>query len=196
MLGLDVGRSRGHHGLRLPAQHVEHDRQVVRRQVPDHVHVVLEQAQVDPHGVVVVDLAQRAVVDEMLHLADGPREQEGVVHHDPEVFPLGQVDELLGLGDGVGEGLLDKDVLAGLEGLFGQLEVGEDGRDDGHGVDVRGPDQLVGIFRGPHTPVVLLDLLQGVVPEIAHGHHGGPVHGAEVADNVRPPVAVTDNAQP
>jgi hypothetical protein len=87
-------------------------------------------------------------------------------------------------------------VLAGLEGLFGQLEVGKDGRDDGHGVDVGGPDQLVGIFRGPHTPMVLLDLLQGFLPEVAHGHHGGPVHGAEVADNVRPPVAVTNNAQP
>ena len=37
---------------------VIHDRQIVRRQVPDHVDVVLEQAEIDAHRIVVIKIAQ------------------------------------------------------------------------------------------------------------------------------------------
>src|SRR5262249_8974244 len=54
-------------------QDVVDDRQVVRRQVPDDVHVVLEQAEVNAHAVDVVQFAQLAAVDHLLDQADGPR---------------------------------------------------------------------------------------------------------------------------
>jgi len=46
-----------------------------------------------------------------------------VVHHDPEILPLGQLDQLLCLVGGRGEGLLNEDVLPVLQGRFGQFEV-------------------------------------------------------------------------
>ena len=48
----------GGHGFRLRRRQVIHDRKVVRRQVPDDIHVVLEQSQVHPGRIVVVELAQ------------------------------------------------------------------------------------------------------------------------------------------
>jgi hypothetical protein len=37
---------------------VVHDREVVRGEVPDHVHVVLEEAEIDAHRVVVEQITQ------------------------------------------------------------------------------------------------------------------------------------------
>ena len=53
-----------HADIALPITMV-HDREIVRRQVPDHAHVVLEKPQVDPRRIVVVETAQDALVDEL-----------------------------------------------------------------------------------------------------------------------------------
>ena len=47
------------------AEQVVHDREVVDREVPDHVHVALEQAEIHPGRVVVVDVAELAGVDQL-----------------------------------------------------------------------------------------------------------------------------------
>ncbi len=54
----------GDDGLRAWLDEVIHDREIVRRQVPEHVDVVLEQAQIDPRRIVVIELAQRSFVDQ------------------------------------------------------------------------------------------------------------------------------------
>ncbi len=52
-----AGPQRGE-ALGQPADQVVHDRQIVRGEVPDHVHIVLEQSEVDSHAVDIVDLAE------------------------------------------------------------------------------------------------------------------------------------------
>ena len=89
------------------------------------------------HGVKVVEIAQGSVINELLDLPHGARKEKRVVHHDLQILLLGEIDQFLRLGGGVGEGLLDKDVLAFVECLFGELKVGEDRRDDGHRINVR-----------------------------------------------------------
>ncbi len=76
---------------------VIHDRQIVRRQIPQDVDVVLEQAEVHARRVEVVQIAERAAVDELPDLHDRTAEEKRVVDHDLEPLALGELDELLGL---------------------------------------------------------------------------------------------------
>ena len=110
-------------GFRFSLDEEVDDRQIVRRQIPDDADVVLEEPEVDPRGIVVIEVAENALVDELTNLSHGAGEQKRVVHHDPEILPLGQLDQLLRLVGGRGEGLLDEDVLPVLQGGFGEFEV-------------------------------------------------------------------------
>ena len=79
---------------------VAHDREVVRSQIPDDVYVVLEQPEIDPHRVIVEELAERAVVNQLADLANCAGKQEGMIHHDPQVLLVRQFDQFLRLGRG------------------------------------------------------------------------------------------------
>ncbi len=78
----------------LLADDVVHDRQIVRREVPHDADVVLEEPEIDARRVEVIELPERALVDQFPNLPDRAAEEEGVVHHDAEVLPLGQLDQL------------------------------------------------------------------------------------------------------
>ena len=69
----------------LTGEDVVHDRQVVDGQVPDHVDIVLEEAEVDPRRVVVIDLPQIAGLDQLAHLANRAGVDEGVVDADHQI---------------------------------------------------------------------------------------------------------------
>ena len=60
-------------------EQIVQDREVMDRQVGDHVHVALEQAEVHADRVVIEDLAQIAAVDDLAHLPHGAGVDEGVV---------------------------------------------------------------------------------------------------------------------
>ena len=124
------------HTLRLLADEEIHDRQIVRCEVPDDADVVLEEPEVDPGGVVIIEVAQHALVDQLPDLLHGPREQERVVDHDLELSPLGHFDQLFGLRAAGREGLLDEDVLSVLQRGLGELEMRVHGRHHGDGVDL------------------------------------------------------------
>ena len=140
---VEVIPARGDDRFRLLADEVVHDRQIVRRQIPHDAHVVLKQSEVDPRGIEVIQRAERAVVDQLANLPNRAAEQERVVHHDLQVLPARQLDELARLRRRRRERLLDEDVLAVFERRLRQLEVRPDRRDDRHGVDVRRLQNLV-----------------------------------------------------
>ena len=87
----------GHHRFRCGVNQVVHDRQVVRRQIPNHAHIVLKQAEIHPSRIKVVERPQRADIDELAHLAHRAAEQKRVIDHEAQIFPLRQFDQLLGL---------------------------------------------------------------------------------------------------
>ncbi len=183
----------GRQGHRLLVDDVGHDGQIVGRQVPDDVDVVLEEPQVDPDRVVEEELAQLARVDDLLDLLDGAGEEEGVVDHDPEVLLGGEVDELPGLGARRGERLLDEDVLSREERRLGHLVMGEDRRDDGHGVDVRGPDEVQRVFQSLDEGKLVLGQGQALLGDVADRDELGPGRGVEIPGHVGPPIAVSDD---
>ena len=104
----DTGRTSG-------GQDVVDDRQVVRGEVPQHVDVGLDEAEVDAHGVEVLDVADVAAVDELADVLHGRRVAVRVVAHQHEAGIVGGLDELAPLGDRRRERLLDEHVLAGGE---------------------------------------------------------------------------------
>ena len=107
------------------------------REVPDDVDVMLEQAEIHSRRVEVIERSQRAAVDELTDLPDGAVEHERVIDHELEVFPLCQLDQLLGLLRRRREWLLNEHMLAVLEGGFRQIEMRPDRRDHRDRVDVR-----------------------------------------------------------
>src|SRR5690349_24090773 len=94
----------------------------MRRQVPDHVHIVLEEAQVHARGIKVIQISQSAVIDELANFSDRSAEEERVIHHDLEVLAFGEFDEFFGLARVCGEGLFDKHMLAVHKGRLASLE--------------------------------------------------------------------------
>jgi len=194
-----VGDARGDAGaagdakrLGRLAEPVVEDAEVVRGEVPDHAHVLLVQAQVHALGGDEVDLAEVAGVDELLDLAHRWAEDEGVADHEREATLGGEVDQLAGLRRVRGHGLLDEDVLAGLEGGPGEGMVRADRREDEHGVDVRVGEDLVVLGGDGHRRVAGLSLLEGLRPGVADPLDLRPRQFAVVAQEVGAPVAVAD----
>ena len=138
-MAVQVASARRDDGLRPLADDVVHDREIVRREIPDDADVVLKQSEVDASRIEVVERAERARFDDLPNLPDRAVEEEGVVHHDLQVLAVGQLDQLLRLLRRRRERLLDEHVLAVLERRLGQLVMGPDRRHDRDGVDVRRP---------------------------------------------------------
>ena len=87
--------------------------------------------------------------------------------HEREAARGGEVDQLAGLRRVRGPGLLDEDVLAGLERGFGEAVMRADGRGDEHGIDVRVGEDLVAPGGDGHGGVAGLSLLEGLRPGVA-----------------------------
>ena len=86
-----------HDQVRLPSDQVVHDRQIVWPEVPDDVDVVLEEPQIDPGRIVVVEGTQRPRLDQLLDLAHCPRKEKRVINHDLKIPAVGELDKFLGL---------------------------------------------------------------------------------------------------
>ncbi len=108
----------------------------MRSKVPDHVYVVLEEAQIHARGIKIVEISQGAIVDEFPDLPHCPTEQKRVIHHDFEFFAIRQLDELFGLLRRRGERFFDKDVFAILQSGFGQFEMRPDRSYHGDSIDL------------------------------------------------------------
>ena len=130
--------ARRHDCFRRPLDQVVHDRKVVWRQVPHHICVGLEHAEIDSCGVVVVERSERVVVDQLADLAHRAREQECVIHHDLEILPVCQLNELLRFVGAAGEWFLDEDVFPIFKRRPGHWEVQGRRSDNGDGVNLRG----------------------------------------------------------
>ena len=165
----------------------------MRREVPDHAHVLLVQAEVDARRGDEVDVAELAAVDEVAELAHRRAEHEGVAHHEREAGAVGEQHELLGVGRRARHRLLDEHVLAGLERRLGEREVRRDRRGDDHRVHGRVVEHLVVALRGGLRRVAAADLVERFRAQVADPLHRDARHFHVVAQKVRAPVPVPDD---
>src|SRR5579883_1512559 len=193
-VAVEVAFAGGDESLRLLADDVVHYREIVWREVPDHIHVVLKQAEIDPRGVVVVEVAESSLIDELTYALNSPGEEERVIHHDFQILAFRKFDKIFALLDRAGERLFDENVLSVLERGLGDLEVGPDGCDNSNRVY-----RIV----GEHGAVVCGRRNGGMVPAeplerthtlVANADDSRRFLAEEIADDVRPPVAVTHDA--
>lgn len=115
----------------------------MHREIPEHVHVCLHQPEIDPSGIVIMDLAELTPLDEVADFAHRRRVDERVIHHQDQLS-LGRLfDELLPQVGTVAERLLHEDVLPGPQAAHRDLEMRVDRCRDRDRIDVRILDQIV-----------------------------------------------------
>src|SRR5258705_10433462 len=110
-------------GRRLCRQNIIHDRKIVNREVPNYIHVVLKEPQINAHSIVVVDLAEGVLRDEFTNLSYRTRVDEGVIYHQDSFARLrlfNQLNRLLRVG---GERLFDQHMFISLERRYPQLKM-------------------------------------------------------------------------
>jgi hypothetical protein len=134
-------------------------------------------------------VAKLTRVGELLQLPHARVVLEQVPNHQYPAACLRGCDRPLGVGDGLGERLLDKAMLAGLQHPYGELGVARDWSSEHHGVECRVLQQLIeiggcarsGKLRG--HPLARGRRRVATPRELASGECG------EVAGQVGPPVA-------
>ena len=100
------------------------------------------------------------------------------------------------LGDGRREGLLDEHVLARPEGGEPERVVGRHGSGDRHCVELGVEQEILDVAGGPNGRVPLAERVQPRLVEVADPAEVGAVELVQVANQVRPPVAEADHADP
>ena len=170
------------------------DRQVVGRQVPEDVHIGLDQTQVDADRVDEQDVSEGTLGDELADLEHRRGVAVGVVGHQDQPVRPGGLDHLDAVVVVVGQRLLDQHVLAGLQGRQRDGLVRARRGRDGHGVDVVAGQHLLQRVGDVH--VLAGDPLGAIQIEVAD-HAQGPVTArAEVPGQIRSPVARADDGDP
>src|ERR1022692_5156692 len=112
------------------------DREIVRGKVPNYVHIVLEQTQIDAYGIIVVDLSQSTFLEQLGNFLYRSSKQESVIHHDLQILLCRKIDELFCLARITGKGLLDKHMLAVLQCGLGEFVVSVYRGHDGNRIDL------------------------------------------------------------
>ena len=160
----------------------------MRAEAPEGVLVRAHDAQVLPVAVEVEDLAEQAVVDDLLHVLEPRVVDEQVVDHQDAVAGVGQGGHLASIRAGQRERLLDEDVLAGFEDALRERGVRGNRCGDDHRVRlgiaedvIELPREARGGVRGPVT-------LEHLLVQIAAPPELGLWEPREVAGEVGAPV--------
>ena len=161
----------------------------MRREVPERVLVGADRAEVHALAVDVVEPAELLAADHLLEARDDRVVLEQVPDHQHALVRRGERDQLLGVADLEREGLLDVDVLAGLQGHLREREVARRGRRDHHGLDVgiaQHGVEVAGQRRPGQLARHLVELLLVEVADVLEARVGELV---EVAGEVLAPAA-------
>ena len=104
-----------------------------------------------------VDVADDALGQQRADRVDRGAVDEGVARHQHQVLALGDHDELLRVGRGGGQRLLDEDVLAGLQRALDERVVGRRRRRDDDRVDTRVVEDVVELLAHGHAREALVE---------------------------------------
>jgi hypothetical protein len=166
----------------------------VAREVVDDPDVAAHGAEVGADGVHVVDAPEGAAVDGPLEVERARIVEEHVAHHQNPALFLGDGAQGARLGGVEGERLLAEHILARIQGLANQREMGLDGR---------GHDDRVNVGRLGHRPRVAAGLNARELParqgQARFGAVADPgdltaLNQAEVADMIWAPLAKANHA--
>src|SRR5262245_60037563 len=132
-LAVEMADTNCHHGDRLLLNQKVHDGDIVRRQVPDDVGVMLEKTKVDADGIEVKDFTDLSAHKVILDFANSAGVDKGVVHHKGEPPFVCRFDQVLSVRGLESERLFHQKVLAGLQCPHAERIVGGDRRGQDYG---------------------------------------------------------------
>src|SRR5579863_3714127 len=155
---------------------------------------MLKQSQVHTNGIVVVDFAKTAALNQVANLADRACVDERVIDHQNTVPLLRNLHEVLNLVRIGCKRFLDEYVLALLQRPQCQVVVRRHRRCNRDRVDGRIFDQLTKILRRPHRRIAGVQHRQPVGPQIAHTGHFRARSFVEIPNQIRTPIPVADDA--
>ncbi len=153
---------------------------------------MLEEAQIHPGGVVVIEIPQGSFLKQFADLPHCPGEQKGMVDHNLEILLERKVDQFLALLRVAGERLLDEDVLAVLESSLGQLIMRPHRGDHGDHVDFSRQDDVRGVCRDQDAGISLLRALAGRRADLRDCYYLGTLQTRKISHDVWSPIAVTN----
>src|SRR5215471_17194532 len=162
-------------------------------EIPDHVHVVLEEPKIYPHGIVVIELSECVLLQEFTNLSDRRREQERMVHHDFQVLLLRELDQFFRLRRIAGERLLDKYVLAIFQSSLGQFVVCPNWRHNSNGIDLGRCHEFAWVRNNLYLRVVLVSSFSCRDVEVTECQNLRFRQMFEIPKNFRAPIPVPDH---
>ncbi len=162
----DMVRAGGYYGLGSAIQQKIHDGNVMRRQIPNDVDIVLKQTEVDAYGIEIIDVADIAVIQILFDQPHGAGVNKGVIQHQHQLFLIRQFHQFFGLRRGGGHGFFEHHVFAGQQRRLGYLIMGEYRRADRHRIDVRRLDDLLIIRCRQNGRVFLFDERQPLAAQV------------------------------
>ena len=133
---------------RLAGERQQHGN-VVRAQAPQRVLLLAQYAEVEPIGVDVADLAELARVGDLLQPQHARVVLEQVADHQHALGGARRLDGTLGVGDPLGQRLLDEAVLARLQHPGGEVGMGGNGRGQRDRVEPRIGQKVVEVGGRP-----------------------------------------------
>src|SRR6266571_2427131 len=167
--------------------------EVMGRQVPDHVHVLLEEAEVSSHRVEIEDVADVAAAHKLTELGDRRCIAKSVITDEEPVDARGEFCQANALGQRGGERLLDDDVSPRQQAFAGEARVSGDGRRNGHKRYTRIGEYLMDRGCGGYGAVGCGNAGGTVAIQVTDPKKvDGRMH-SDVADKVRSPVTRTQN---
>src|ERR1035437_2468444 len=168
---------------------VVHDGKIMRREVPENVDIVLEKAEIDAGGIVVIEISKSSFVEQLGDFLYSGSEKEGMVYHDLEIFLQSKVDQFLPLRGITGKRLLNEYVLTILQCSLCQPVVSPNRRDDGNGVNLTRQNHLSGVRSYSDSRISHLCALECDWADVGNRGQMSIFKAHKVSRDVRPPVA-------
>src|SRR5262245_10579484 len=167
----------------------------MRSKVPQHIHVMLEQSQIDAGRVVVIEGSEGTFVNQVLNFSDSTCKEERMIHHNLQILAVCKLDKLFRLGRRRSERLFYEHMLAVLKGFLGEVIVVRHRGYNCYSIDFCRRDDIIHFCRNPHTRMSAQDSCQCRRVLVAYGHDFAVLMRGEIADDVWPPISVTNYAE-
>src|SRR5436190_2078565 len=190
----NMAASYGAQAFGLPIDQIIHDRKIVRRQVPKHIYVALEETKIDAHRIEIEQFAQLAAADDLFHLAHRDGVDERVVHHERKFVLLCDLDKFFGLTHGSRERLFQQYMFAGAEQILRYLEMSRYRRHYGHGFEGRIVDDCAIVGGRLRHGVTTRHAAETFFIQVTDPAKLRGLVLSEIPQQIRSPVTKADNA--
>src|SRR4029077_12302228 len=176
------------------AENVQNDRNVMRRQIPSDIDILLEQTKIQAPRINIADLAKVSGLNYFNDFSYGSRIQKRVIDHQNQVVAFGDVNQFLTLLRRRRHGLFDKRMLASEETRLRQRIMGLDRSGNDNRVDVAPGDESLRISNALDIPIQRANMLYACDIQITDCYELAAGKASEVTNQKGSPITTPKHA--